>query len=447
MKSANADPCLVRIDTIADNIGMTSKKKIEDIVKGTATDKLASGVPSIVEQAAMARETATSRAVRDLIGPTSLELAMAQFESPLTKMLEASRGNLLASGVLDTDRFSAISESARGIAERMAWAGEIGMPNWPHQLAGLDTSAIGALARQQSELEKAIAGITGGLSDTIKALELAQPNLSAHVQSAIGGIASLELTNKRFAALAGITDIYGLGELHRQTAQTLLGHWHTELTLPNEYWRNFQARREFYREAEVDEGLIEADPETAIELGISSGAIVGEIIEEGRYVVGQTASGLLTLTTSNLATDIFELVGTIETALRQLISRKLHAIAGPKWFKQRVSGAVLAKAKETRERALKAGEPNAPLIEFLTLGELMEIVLRTDNWDNVFEPIFRNREWFKRDIEVIGVARNPNAHYRANDSLRLTEAMIVWQRLSSYIEDDGKWLEDADGDE
>lgn len=193
--------------------------------------------------------------------------------------------------------------------------------------------------------------------------------------------------------------------------------------------------------------MIEADPETAVEMSITSGAIVGEIIEEGRYVVGETASGLLALTTSNLATDIFELVGTIEASLRRLITKKLSALAGTKWFKQRVPGALVDKARDTRRKALKSGEPQAPLIEFLTLGELMEIVLRTDNWDDVFGPVFRNRDWFKRDIEVIGVARNPNAHYRANDSLRLTEAMIVWQRLCTYIEDDGRWLDDADLDE
>lgn len=447
MKSGpSAGLCLARIDGLPDNIGMTSKKKIEDIGKG-AVDKLAYGTPSIVEQAAMARETATTRAMRELVGSPILALAKAQFESPYSEMMESSRTNLLASGILDTSRFSALAESMQGIGERMAWAKELRTLRWQHELVGLDTSTIGTLARQQSELQTALAGISGSISATAKALELAQPNLSAHVQAAIGGFASLDLTNKRFAALAGITDTYGLGTLHRQTSETLLGRWHTAFTLPNDYWRDFEYRRELYREAEVDEGLIEADPETTIEIGIASGAIVGEIIEEGRYVVGETASGLLTLTTANLASDIFELVGTIETALRRLITAKLDALAGPKWFKQRVPGALFGKAKETRQRALKAGEPNAALIEFLTLGELMEIVLRSDNWDEVFEPIFRNREWFKRDIEVIGVARNPNAHYRANDSLRLTEAMIVWQRLSSYIDDDGQWREDAEADE
>uniref|UniRef100_UPI002631EBB1 hypothetical protein n=1 Tax=uncultured Parasphingopyxis sp. TaxID=1547918 RepID=UPI002631EBB1 len=327
------------------------------------------------------------------------------------------------------------------------WSKEIGGFGWRHQLADLNSPTIGVIARQQSELQKALAGISGSLSATTRALELSQPSFSEHIQAAIGGFPSLDLTNKRFAALAGITDIYGVGELHRQTVETLLGGWHTAFTLPKDYWRDFEYRRKLYREADVDEGLIEAEPETAVEMGIASGAIVGEIIEEGRYVVGETASGLLTLSTSNLASDIFELVGTIETSLRDLITKKLNALAGPKWFKQRVPGALVEKAKDTRQKALKAGEPPAPLIQFLTLGELMEIVLRTDNWDDLFDPVFRNREWFKRDIEVIGVARNPNAHYRANDSLRLTEAMIVWQRLSTYIEDDGRWLDDADADE
>lgn len=388
----------------------------------------------------MASDTAASRAARNFLGSPSMSFLRSQLDSPTYNLLTSSQTDLLSSGLLDPNRLSALTLASQGISDRLNVVQGLMTPQWQHQLASIDPLKINEIAGQQTELQKAIAGIMGDLSVTAKALEFTQPNLSAHVQAALGQLPSLELTNKRFAALAGITDTYGLGALHRQSAETLLGRWHTALTLPKDYWRNTDHRRELYREAEVDEGLIEADPETAIELGISSGAIVGEIIEEGRYIVGETASGLLTLTTSNLATDIFELVGSIETALRRLITDKLSEAAGPKWFKQRVPGPIFGKAKETRERALKAGEQNAPLIEFLTLGELMEIVLRTDNWDEVFEPIFRNREWFKRDIEVIGVARNPNAHYRANDSLRLTEAMIVWQRLSSYIENDGEWL-------
>jgi hypothetical protein len=438
-----------------------TKKENDKIVKKTAADIIASRAPSIVKQVALARETslsraargfagsaieraalgqetAVSRAVRDLTDFPTSALWKTQFRSPLAEITAGLKTSLLASEILESNRFSASVEAARGISQQLDFLNGLGSAQWKRELLGFDTSTIGAVARQQNDIVKALAGITDNLSATTKALEFSMPNLSAHLEAAIGGFSSLNLTNKRFAALAGITETFGLGNLHRQTAETLLGQWHTAFDLPKNYWRDFDYRRELYREAEVDEGLIEADPETTIELCISSGAIVGEIIEEGCYIVGQTASGILTLTTSNLATD---------TALRRLITRKLHAHVGDNWFKQRVPGELNVKAKDTRRRALKTGEPQAPLIEFLTLGELMGIVLQSKNWDDVFEPVFRNRDWFKRDIEVIGVARNPNAHYRTNDGLRFTEALIVWQRLSSYIEDDGQWADDADAEE
>ena len=426
---------------------MATKKNSSGILSGSDVERLASGIPSVVEQMAMAGETASSRAMRELSISGTLAMANLQLRSPIADMLAVSNPDWLTSGILKDNHLSMIAESLKGMGDHYDWAKQLASMRWQHQFIGLDSSTLAAISGQQTELQKALFGISGNASAMAKALQLAQPNLKASVATAAGGVASLDLTSMRFAALAGITDLYGIGDLHRQTAKALLGKWHTDLTLPHEYWRNPEYRRALYREAEVDEGLIDADLATTVEISITSGAIVGEIIEAGRYVLGETATGLLTLTTANLASDIFELIGMIEKSLRDLISNKLQAVFGPKWFIQRVPGAVVQLAKVARQRALKSGEPQSPLIDFLTLGQLTEVVLRTDNWDNVFEPIFRNRDWFKRDVEVIGVARNPNAHYRANDSLRLTEALIVWKRLSSYIQDDGQWLVNADADE
>ena len=426
---------------------MATKKNSSGILSGSDVERLASGIPSVVEQMAMAGETASSRAMRELSISGTLAMANLQLRSPIADMLAVSNPDWLTSGILKDNHLSMIAESLKGMGDHYDWAKQLASMRWQHQFIGLDSSTLAAISGQQTELQKALFGISGNASAMAKALQLAQPNLKASVATAAGGVASLDLTSMRFAALAGITDLYGIGDLHRQTAKALLGKWHTDLTLPDEYWRNPEYRRALYREAEVDEGLIDADLATTVEISITSGAIVGEIIEAGRYVLGETATGLLTLTTANLASDIFELIGMIEKSLRDLISNKLQAVFGPKWFIQRVPGAVVQLAKVARQRALKSGEPQSPLIDFLTLGQLTEVVLRTDNWDNVFEPIFRNRDWFKRDVEVIGVARNPNAHYRANDSLRLTEALIVWKRLSSYIQDDGQWLVNADADE
>lgn len=426
---------------------MTSDKRTDKISKGVRQNKLAVALPSIMDHASLARGTAASMASREFIGSPAFALAKVMSESPLADMLAASQRGVLGAGTLDQNSLSGITESVRRITESMSWAHELGTLRWRDGLFNLDKATIGAIARQHGDLQTALAEISNSISATGRALQLAQPTLSIHALATIDSFGSLRLTGKRLAAFAAISDTYGFGALHRRTSEALLGSWHTDFNLPNRYWDDFAFRRELYRESEVDTGLIEADPETALEIAIASGAIVGEIIEQGRYIIGHTATGLLTLTTENLATDIYELVGVIESALRRLLSRKLSEVAGPKWFRQRVPGALVAKARETRERSLKAGEEWAPYIEFLTLGELMDVVLRADNWEEVFEPIFRNRDWFKRDIEVISVARNPNAHYRVNDSLRLTEAMIVWQRLSGYIENDGRWLREAEIDE
>ena len=384
--------------------------------------------------------------IDEIINGPMFALAKRQYVSPMTKMLADTKMNRIASGVWADNKIFAAAERMQSITSRMAWAKNVGHIGWQRELVGLNASTIGTITRRQSELQDALVGISR-LSAKTKKFELHRLNINTDMARANGGMTSLQLMNKRFAAIAGVGDIYGIGKLHHLSVDSLLGRWHTNLRLPKDYWRDPEYRRSLYREAEVDEGLIETDPETAIEIGIASGAIVGEIIEKGQYIIGKTASGLLTLSSSNLATDIFELVGTIERSLRDLITRKLHDIAGTDWFKQRVHAQAFEKAKETRAKALKAGESSAPLIEFLTLGELMQIVLRTDNWEGAFKPIFRNRDWFKRDIEVIGVARNPNAHHRVNDSLRLTEALLVWQRLSFYIENDGQWLEDVQAEE
>ena len=426
---------------------MTSKANINDILRGSAVDRLTAGVPSIVERAAMGQGTAHSRAMSELAKSGTLGMAKMQIEPHLSMVTAAAKLNLRVQDIFNNNQISLMAEATRRCGEQFAFTSELGNMRWHYQLAGLSSSTLGTIARQQTELQKALLGMSGNVASLAKALQLTQPNLMASVAAAANGVASLELTSKRFAALAGITDLYGIGKLHRQSEAALLGKWHTDLTLPQDYWRNPEYRRTLYREAEVDEGLIDADLATTVEISIASGAIVGEIIEAGRYVVGETATGLLTLTTANLASDIFDLIGMIEKSLRVLISKKLEVVFGPKWFIQRVAGDLVQLARDARQRALKGGEPQSPLIDFLTLGQLTEVVLRADNWDNVFEPIFRNRDWFKRDIEVIGVARNPNAHYRANDSLRLTEALIVWKRLSSYIQDDGQWLANADADE
>lgn len=401
--------------SIAHSLGLMGRNKVSDIAQQFAEAQLTAR-----ERAMLSTRLSSVDEVLKLSSTASLTSGLAQH---------------LTSKPTITSFFSGLDPI--NSASRIA--------SWQSQFAGLDRSIVEAIAPKQNQVQDALADLIKGLGSS--QIGLKDHRISDRFSQLGLDSATLELTSKRFAALAGVGDLYGYGSLQRQTAETLLGQWRTNFSLPSTYWTDFQARHDLYREAEVDSGLIEADPSTAVEVAISSGAILGEIVKDGHYVVAETASGIITLTTQNIANDVFGLIGTVEKALRELVSRKLEARAGDKWFKQHVSGEMATRAKQTRAKALKAGEANAPLIEFLTLGELMEVVLRADNWTQVFEPIFRNRDWFRRDVEIITVARNPNAHYRANDTVRFIEALLVWKRLHQCIEDDGRWLENAEADE
>jgi len=133
--------------------------------------------------------------------------------------------------------------------------------------------------------------------------------------------------------------------------------------------------------------------------------------------------------------------------MRVFISAKLQGLAGPKWFKQRVSAEHFKKASETREAALRAGETEGPLIDYTELGELMGIVLRKDNWDQLFEPVFVNRETFERDMLTLITLRRPTAHSRIVDSPQLIEALCVMKRLDDRMKNDGAWKAAAAADE
>jgi len=385
-------------------------------------------------------------------GATAVERLAGMYEDPVAKFFREQQNIDRILALHSPPISDPVREAIEGISASSAVRFGIdyneifGGLRWQAPLYGLDRDTIDRITGARSALSNAVDRINGSLSANAEAMQALQSPIASQMKELSGIAAGLDVTSRRFAVLAGITDTYGIGGLHHDALGALLGSFHTSLNLPSEYWSDFDFRRALYRDSDVDEGLIEADPETAIALGITSGAIAGEITEEGAHWTARTASGLVTVSSANLAGDTFEYVGSIEKSLRKLVSIKLESMAGPKWFKQRVPGEIRIRVKDRRSSALKAGEKAADPVEYLTLGELAEIVLRTDNWEEAFEPIFREQSWFRRDAEIIIAARNPNSHYRANDTVRLMEIVAIGMRLEEWIDDDGDWKDERDAD-
>src|SRR6266511_1781355 len=117
----------------------------------------------------------------------------------------------------------------------------------------------------------------------------------------------------------------------------------------------------------------------------------------------------------------------IETCLREFIIEMLAAVAGPKWFKSRMPGNLLEKCRESVrfERQIKWTQfvPHHQLY-YLDFPELKTIIVRTDNWSDAFEPIFKRQDIFVGTVSELEPIRNKIAHNRRATStdLRIVEA-------------------------
>ncbi|GGD84329.1 hypothetical protein GCM10011515_00100 [Tsuneonella deserti] len=258
--------------------------------------------------------------------------------------------------------------------------------------------------------------------------------------------AEFETTRLKMSALAGIGEAFGpRSSLRLDAYHSLFGEWRSRPDLPENFWRDTRVRRRMYREAEVDDGLIEASPGVALEIMIESGLTAGLRSEANAVAVFAFGEVSMTVRSRGTRKDAYAALDRFEQELRAYVARKLEERFGPDWFKARASN-LIGKAKGIRKAAMERGEAFAPLIEFVELGELAGIVLNTKNWDEVFGDVFINRAEFDHDMQKLVATRRPTMHIRPIDGVRLVEMLCVMKRLSEQMTDDGAWKVAADSD-
>lgn len=108
----------------------------------------------------------------------------------------------------------------------------------------------------------------------------------------------------------------------------------------------------------------------------------------------------------------FEMLEKLELTLRSLIQKKLTEIS-PEWEKERVPSAILANWRDKRKSELYIVPPpssSKPLISYSYLGELKDIILKSENWKEKFKQIFRNEDSFKGSMAALIPIRNQVMH-------------------------------------
>jgi hypothetical protein len=117
----------------------------------------------------------------------------------------------------------------------------------------------------------------------------------------------------------------------------------------------------------------------------------------------------------------------IETGLRELIIEELSARGGASWHKRHLPGDLLKKLREGR-----AYERNTPWtdnvphhpIYYVDFPDLVKTIVRSDNWDGVFDRIFKRKDLLESHFRMLEPIRNKVAHHRklsSKDSVVLEE--------------------------
>jgi hypothetical protein len=130
--------------------------------------------------------------------------------------------------------------------------------------------------------------------------------------------------------------------------------------------------------------------------------------------------------------NAYDVLVRLEQALRRFIARRLEEHAGSGWRKQRVPAPVQTNCQLSRAGAAK-GE-DKPLIDYAHMGEYRDIILRRDNWREVFQPVFGSKAQVEAFFEWCTEARIEIGHSRPLENDLWTAFNFAARRLIAAVE-------------
>ena len=123
-----------------------------------------------------------------------------------------------------------------------------------------------------------------------------------------------------------------------------------------------------------------------------------------------------------------------ETHMRAFVDRQMTAACGKNWTKSRVPGPVWRRWRENREKARARGEPELPLIAYADFTDYEVVIVRKDNWNEVFAPVFGRKTLVQESFQRLYPIRVCTMHARIitqDDELYLfTETRLLLKAIS-----------------
>lgn len=130
--------------------------------------------------------------------------------------------------------------------------------------------------------------------------------------------------------------------------------------------------------------------------------------------------------------EYYKIFYMLENFIRDFISEVMEAESGPEWWGTAVPEAVRDTAKKARDRELSMGVTprSATMIEYITFGELGEIIKANSK---IFGGIFPNLRGLESVMGRLNTVRGPIMHCGSladDEVLRLKLSIRDWFKLS-----------------
>ena len=191
-----------------------------------------------------------------------------------------------------------------------------------------------------------------------------------------------------------------------------LGDWRGTIDWPRAIFTDPLARSDFYCQRGLDAALTEFPADAFDEATTVAGIKrrpprpIPAYRYEAEYQLGEEEQGF---ERTNAAHDRLQ---RFECRVREFIDRKMRAVLGEAWIKRRVSGEIRGEWMNKQKKAVDEGEPQRPLIAYADFTDYEKIMVRNDNWKDVFQRVFRRKTLVQESLRRLYPIRRCTMHAR-----------------------------------
>jgi hypothetical protein len=199
-----------------------------------------------------------------------------------------------------------------------------------------------------------------------------------------------------------------------------LGDWREALIPENMLDSNI--RHEFYVERGLDLALTAFPSASYPQILLSAGLSYPPVAESDDPPAAAT----------DLGNEAFRMLRPFEIEFREFLASVMSSRFGQQWIKQRVSGETRTRWVTRRDDAVRDGEVEMPLHAYADLFDYAEIIIRNDNWTDLFKQIFLDKNEIQVSFKRLNAVRRPLVHGReiSNEDLLFMNVEVIRLRRS-----------------